>query len=412
MSHRPSTMVSAPPDTEGLSENGGTEPRFPLRRVCLLTVSLDNIGPARALAWLAAGLDRRQFDVQVCCFERAADGPVHRLLASAGIPLTVLRVRGWFDLRALPRLVAFLRRERIDILHTRLRRADFYGRLAGRLAGVPALVCNVVDLHSRHFVHQHGRFIGSCLLRLERALLPMATRIVTNSRGVAEDLARHTGLAEETLVTIPNGIDAAEYAVTAGTRASWRQRYGFGSDQLVIGTVGRLVALKQVDRLIRAAPEICARESRARFLIVGDGPEREALTALARRLGVSGQVVWTGAVPDVVGALATMDIFALLSTAEGLPNAVLEAMASSLPVVATNVAGTNEVVKPRVTGLLVDPDDTDALVAAICELCRDGERRVSLGRAARERVLQEFSIDRMVARFQHLYASLPAATPS
>jgi glycosyltransferase involved in cell wall biosynthesis len=167
--------------------------------------------------------------------------------------------------------------------------------------------------------------------------------------------------------------------------------------------VANLRPEKGHDTLLAAAPRILARYPDASFTFVGAGPKREALETLTRALGITDRVRFVGESRDPAPILAGHDLFVLPSRSEAFPNALIEAMATALPVVATDVGGIPEVVRPGVNGLLVQPDDIDALSDAVLALMDDPAAAAALGRTARADVERHYTIDRMVERFEQLY---------
>jgi glycosyltransferase involved in cell wall biosynthesis len=182
--------------------------------------------------------------------------------------------------------------------------------------------------------------------------------------------------------------------------------------EVVIGTIARLVWYKGLEDLLKAAALIVRRYPSARFLVVGDGPLRQALEEKARALRLNGTVRFLGAVPNASSLLPHFDIFVLSSLWEGMSNSLLEAMAAGKPVVATDVGGSPEVVIDGKTGFLVPPKDPEALASAILHLLADRELARNLGEAGRIRVESEFTLEIMVARLEELYDSLLAARVS
>ena len=167
--------------------------------------------------------------------------------------------------------------------------------------------------------------------------------------------------------------------------------------------VANLRPEKGQDTLLAAAPRILARYPDASFTFVGEGPRREALETLTRALGITERVRFLGESRDVAPILAEHDLFVLPSRSEAFPNALIEAMATALPVVATDVGGIPEVVRPGINGRLVQPDDAGALADAVLALMDDPAAAAALGRAARADVVRHYTIDRMVERFEQLY---------
>jgi len=211
-------------------------------------------------------------------------------------------------------------------------------------------------------------------------------------------------LSPDRSVAIHNGISLAR--VDEGLRAS-RERadVGLSSEHLIVGTVARLDPVKGMEQWLRAAGVAAAAEPRARFVIVGDGPQRESLTRLARELGIAPLVVWVGQ-QNAVRYYRLFDVFALASRYEGLSIAILESMAAGLPAVATRVGGNPELVTDGETGYLVPAQDGRAMGQAILRLLTDSVARRAMGRRARERVEAEFTEEQMVARVAALYTDL------
>jgi len=215
--------------------------------------------------------------------------------------------------------------------------------------------------------------------------------MVANSRAAAEQLISQ-GIRAHRIDIVPNGIDLTPFP----ERHVWRPARR-------ITTVACLREGKRIDVLIAAAPRILARHPDIEIQIVGDGPCREALIALARSAGVLPRVQFMGHRDDVPAILTASDLFVLPSASEASPNVVLEAMAARLPVVATRVGGIPELVDDGVTGHLVPPSDPDALATAILDLLDHPNRAAAFGQAGRMRIAREYSFDRMVAQFEALY---------
>jgi glycosyltransferase involved in cell wall biosynthesis len=372
-------------------------------KILYLTTSLDTYGPARALLNIATHLSPDRFDVVFCQCNGQAHGPIQDALRARAIPLHTLRATGPFDARTVYRLVKLLRAEAVQAVHTRLIRADFYGRLAGRLARIPLILTNLVDVYSQHFGAWHGAGRGRLLYAADRATLGLAHLIVANSEGVKNDLITKVGIPASKVRRIYNGVDTLLYAPRPEARPRVRRQIGLSADHLVMGTVARLYPKKGVSTLLEAAAGLRSRIPGLRLLIVGDGPERQRLSEQAAALGLHDQVVFLGERTDVPDLLAAMDIFAFPSLFEGFPNAVLEAMAAGLPVVATDIPGTNEVVQDGITGYLVPVDDPKAFAAKLVILAAEPTRRLAFGTAGRQAVIERFSLGHVARQFETLY---------
>ncbi|MFE9739849.1 glycosyltransferase [Streptomyces sp. NPDC006477] len=261
-------------------------------------------------------------------------GAVARGIETDGTPVTHLGMAGNRDLGALPRLTGLIRRGGYDLVHTHLYRANLYGRLAARLAGVRTVLATE---HSLGDTQIEGRRLSSGTRALYLAGERLGTATVAVSPSVARRLERW-GVAPSRIHVVPNGIETARFGYTEDRRRFARKLLGLPEDAFVVGGVGRLAPAKRFDRLVRAVASV----PRARLLLVGEGEERERLTALARECGAADRVLLTGACedpapegaegPDLPSLLAAMDVFVSTSPDESFGLAVIEALAAGLPV--------------------------------------------------------------------------------
>lgn len=365
--------------------------------VTYLITELNTGGAERALERLVLRLDRRRFDPAVWCL--FGPGLVFARLRGAGIPTRCVGMRHKADLPALFRLARALRRGRPWILHTFLFHANILGRLLGRLSGVPHVVSSerIMELEGP-FRRWVNRWTGG-----------LADRIVVVSEAVGRYAAETVGLDPGRITVIPNGVEVGPVPDGAA-RAIARERLGLPPEATVIGTVlARMDRQKGVDVLLAAAARLPAlRRGAAILVVIGGRPDEGVALGRATPLGLDGAVRFLGPREDAVALLPGLDIFVLSSRAEGLPNAVLEAMAAARPVVATAVGGTPEVVVHGETGLLAPSEDPAALAAALQELLDDPARAAAMGVAGRRRVEDRFTVERMVEATQELYAGLLA----
>jgi len=228
-------------------------------------------------------------------------------------------------------------------------------------------------------------------------------RILTVSRELTEDFTRRFG--DRKVVGIHNGVDLAR-VVAAREAADLRRELGIAPDAIVIGTVGRLVPVKGLEPFLRAARLVRERRADLKVLIVGEGPSETRLHALSRDLTLEQNVLFLGHRADCYDLMALMDVFVLPSLSEGIPMALLEAMALSRPVVATRVGGIPEVIEHEVSGLLVDAGQDSALAGACLAMIDDRDRAQRLGIAARIRIEQAFTAQAMADRVAGLYCAL------
>jgi glycosyltransferase involved in cell wall biosynthesis len=365
-------------------------------KVLHLITELDTGGAQVALLRLLSRLDRKRYSPRVACLYNGEAG-VAQSIRALGIPVTDLRMAARWRLDAFARLDRLLRRERPDILHTWMFHANLPGRLLGRLAGVPIIIS------SERTMEMEGRLRR----RLNRLTAPLADRVVCVSQNVAEFAVSAIGLPAEQLAVIPNGAPLEEFADLPPPAAA-RAALGLPAAGLLVGAAGRAHPVKGFTVLLEAFAALAPAHPGARLALAGDGPQLGALQAQSARLGLAGQVFFLGHCARIQTFLAALDVFVLPSFHEGLPNAVLEAMAAGRPVVATAVGGTPEAVLNDLTGLLVPPGDAPALSAALSALLADPGLRLRMGAAGRQRVAEHFSLDAVVRKTERLYASLLA----
>ncbi|HEV8584847.1 MAG TPA: glycosyltransferase [Methylomirabilota bacterium] len=306
------------------------------------------------------------------------------------------------DLSALVQLWRLIRVERPAIVHTHTSKAGFVGRLAARLARVPAIIHQP---HGHIFYGYYSARRTAFYVSLERLAARWTDRIVTlTERGTEEHLARGIGRRAQ-YRSVPSGVPTAELRAAAPSRAIARDRLGLPADAFVVAGLGRLVPVKGFDLLVTALRELAAAVPAARVVLVGDGPDREALEERARTLGVGDRLLVTGATPDITIALAAADVLAAPSRNEGMGRALVEAMALGLPVVGAEVGGIPVVVADGETGRLVPTGDPAALAQALIELGRDEALRAKWGAAAAVRA-EAFSTDVAHAAMRAIYDEL------
>jgi glycosyltransferase involved in cell wall biosynthesis len=361
-------------------------------------------GGAMVIAQVAGLGKELGWDVDVL----TTNGEFQRVLVRKGIG--VIRMPGLrrpispaHDATSLLRLTSFLRRNRYQLVHTHTSKAGFLGRLAGRLARVPVIVHNV---HGFAFHEGSSRSIIRACAALERAAARWCDLIVTVSR-FHREWALSLGIAgPEKLVSIPNGVDPGR-AVPTRSREETRTRLGIGSGEFVVAATGRLAPQKGLEYLIRAVPLLRHKTGcRLRVVLVGEGPLKPALTRLGSDLGVDDALLFLGFREDIGDLLAAADAVVLPSWREGLSIALLEAMAASRPVVATNIGSNVEASDGGRAALLVPPRDAAALARAIERLCTEEGLRERLALAGQARFRAEYTEARMLAGYRERYLEL------
>jgi glycosyltransferase involved in cell wall biosynthesis len=352
-------------------------------RVAIVLNTFEVGGTEHQMTELIRRLDSSRFDIHVACLDDR--GPLrHRVAPSA--PITAFPFHGFASAGAVRqawRFARWCRRRGIDVVHS----CDFYANVfalpAAALARVP------VRIGSRRDVSIPER--SAAKERLQRTAYRAAHRVIANSAAAVQRLVDE-GVPAARISCVENGIDVERHRP--------RPRPAAGR---VVATVANLRPGKGHETLLRAAALVAGRMPDVRFDIAGDGPLRTELEATAHGLGLSERVRFLGHVSDVPAVLHAAGAFAFPSRMEAAPNALIEAMAAALPVVASAAGGIPEVVVHERNGLLVPPGDPDALAAALLRLFSEPALAARLSLAAHTTVASRFSFDRMVGAFEAIY---------
>jgi len=347
-------------------------------------------GGERVALLLAAGQVRLGHRVSVVSFEEPPDGSLGEEFIEAGVSIHRVPKRHGFDWTLPPRLAALFLRERFDVVHTHNPLPLIYAPLAAKGAGARIV-------HTKHGPHPDkphrlwmrriGAFAASSFIAVSEA-----------TEAFARELHE---VSPRKLRVITNATDLERFSPDGAGRAEVRARWGVEHGDWVIGTVGRMAAVKNHPLLIRAVAPLLGPQ--VRLVIAGDGPEAESTAALVDELGIGRFVKLLGETRDVPDMLRGLDLFALSSHVEGLPLVLAEAMATALPVVATSVGGVPKVVVDGETGHLVPPGDEQAMRAAVAGLERDRDRARRYGRQARVLAEERYSVLRMGREYMDAY---------
>lgn len=370
-------------------------------RVTFVVPDLGIGGAERHVTTLAARLDPSLVVARVICLGRR--GELFTDLEAAGVPGLALGRSRRQALPALRELVGELRRTRPDVVVVRGYSAELLGRTAAALARVPR---TVVWVHNCDDIEPRG-----ALRRVsDRLLEPVTDAYFGVAHRQVDYLTRDLGHPARKVTIIHNGVDPAPFDDVSG--APVRSELGLADDAPVVGILAALRPEKDHETFLEAAVLVAAEVPTSRFLVVGEGERRGELEDLAHRLGISDRVVFTGARDDVPAVLRSIDVFTLTSfTIECFPMALLEAMASWLPAVCTDVGGVGEIIDEGVTGHLVPQRDPEALARRLVPLLRSGAERRRLGDAARERVERHFTLERSVRQAEQELLAVAAPAP-
>lgn len=366
-----------------------------------LITGLEVGGAEMMLKRLAIATDPRRCRVSVASL--LEPGPVGAALASAGVPVHSLRMkRAVPDPRALPRLVSLLRRERCDVLQTWLYHADFLGLVASRLAGVRRLAWNIRG--SDTDLAQYSRVV--LVLRRVLARLSRWPDLVIVNSAAGKTTHERLGYHPHRWELIPNGIDPAEFKPDHEARGRLQRELGLPEGAFLVCLPARVDPQKDHDTFFRAAARLGAKHDDAYFLVVGRGTDEPALENRAKALGVDARMRFLGQRGNMASLLAGVDLVTLSSGfGEGCPNVLIEAMGCGVPVAATDVGDTAEMITdPR---LVVRPGDAEGLSDAwevIRDMGRDGRR--ALGETLRQRVLDHYDLAGIARRYEALYEEI------
>ena len=370
-------------------------------------------GPARHVVLLDRGLRGRGHETRLVYGSLApGDGSLEHLAAAAGLPATPIRALGRRinpigDLRAFARLLRLMFREAPDVVHTHTAKAGTLGRVAACLFNMTRprrRRCVVVHTFHGHVLTGYfGPTMNMAVRLTERTLARITDRVVTISPAQRHDIVTRFSIAAAARTkVVPLGLDLERLAHLDSSVAHLRCKLGIPEQAVVVGFVGRFVAIKDLPTLIHAFALVAAKRPDAVLLLVGDGPLRAEIDALVAALALR-NVHMVGWVDDLAPVYAAVDIFALSSLNEGTPVAVIEAMAAAKAVVATRVGGVEDIVDHGHTGPLVPPQMPEALAEAIVRLAVAPDERLRMGAAGRQAVTSRFSPERLVDDIDTLY---------
>lgn len=371
----------------------------PPAKVVFWAGSFEQAGTQRFLLELLTRLDRGAFEPIV--FSALRRGELLPAIESLGLPVlefgTGKHAASPATMRGLAGAAAYLRRERVAILNCMLGIITLFGPFVGRAAGVP-----VVINHQRNAAYwirggARERVYGFVNRRLVDA-------VAVNSGAARDELVRRFGVPAAKVVDVGAGIDVERFAwAPPDTRLA--AELGLAGHP-VVGIVAKLSPVKGHEWFLEAAARVARERNDTRFLIVGDGPRRSELEGMAGALGLADKVVFLGARDDVPALLRLMDVFVLSSVSEGSPNAVMEAMAAGVPVVATDVGGVTDAVGGPSSAVLVPPHDADALARGVLGLLTDAGAAGAMGSAGQRIARERHDIGAVVRKVERMFEAL------
>lgn len=336
--------------------------------------------------WGTIGILENRNNLHMALAERAKE---------EGSKVQVFPCRGRFDKRTITAIRDFIDHNKPTILHSHNYKSNFYAWRAASDRKIPWLITN------------HGKRLGVMLSfynRLNIFFMKKADKIVAVSQSLADEMIRQ-GISSAKIDVIDNGINLDRIA---NKRMGIEARKGFGLNgtHKIFGTVASLTLEKGHVYLLEAARHVIDKYPECRFVIVGDGPQRQSLEETTAHLGLNGKVTFTGSRSDIPEILSLLDVFVLPSLKEGLPMALLEAMAAKVPVIATNVGAVPKLIEDGVSGILIPPKDSQAISNAIMEVLSDEQRALNMAQKGFERVRDNYSSATMAQKYLALYNDL------
>ena len=377
------------------------------KRIKILLV-IDGIlfgGGARGFMQLANGLIGHGYKVFVAC---VPSGELAPLLKVVGIEVLPVNFKSKNILGDIYHLYGHLRTHTIDIVHSQGGRADFYARMAARMLKPKIKIMSTIQMPIKGY--DVGAFRKGVYRFFDWFSERYVDRFIVVSEILRETLLSSYKIQPDKVIKIYNGIELDEYKQNGkedrNQKSEARREFGITKNVPLIGAIGRMVWQKGFEYLIEAIPATIKTSPNAKILIVGDGPLRKSLEDLSEKLRVKDNVIFTGFRSDIREILAAIDILVIPSLLEGFPMVTLEAMAMAKAIIATRIDGVIEQITDGENGILVPPQDHDALTESILKFIQDKELSKRLGRLARKKVEQEFSVEKMVAETEKVYLSL------
>ncbi|GMU75794.1 MAG: hypothetical protein AMXMBFR45_12850 [Gammaproteobacteria bacterium] len=375
-------------------------------RILFLTPSLRAGGAERQLVQILQKLNAERYSITLATFDSTANGAIAEassdyyadVRALTHVRLVALGRSSRFDLLGpLLRLVSLLREERIQVMHSFLNLASTFALVAGCRSGVPIVASAIRD----------SRDLSVIYTLCHRVQAWGCEYLVSNSEAGFDNRFRRR---RANFRVIGNGLDLARFTPRPEAAARLREQFGLGRFRRLVGMVATLSAFKDHEAFLDVAARVAEKHPDTGFLVVGDGPRRAVVEAYAARPGLAENVVFTGHCRDVDVLTGMLDVACLFTNfriiEEGLPNAVMEAMACGVPVVATRGGGTPELMTDGVEGYLVTDNDVAASSARVMALLEDEQLRRTMGNRGRARAERQFSLAACVGAYEALYESL------
>ena len=356
-------------------------------------------GTEKHLRYLASKLDKSKFKSMICYFD--GNNVLANILKGEGIPTIYLPLKRIYGLKAL--LVAYkiakiIKENNIDIVQTYHFKADTFGVLVSRLAGVKKIVSSRRDT---------GYLKKPSQVLLNRFINRFIDHFIMVSDKVGRIIMGPEGIDSGKINTIYNGVDLNKFSVSKNGQAIVvRKELGIPADDFVIGTTAMFRPEKGYDIFLEGIWRLGNDFQNLKVLLIGDGPLYDKITGYCSELGLEHKVIFLGSSQEVAKYLEAMDVFCLISKHEGFSNAILEAMAMGKPIIASDVGGNAEAVVHDETGLIIPPNDSQRFAEAVIKMYKNPAMRMIMGKKARMRSEKAFSLDQMVKNHENFYKKI------
>lgn len=337
--------------------------------------------------------DKKRFKSLVCAFQGGEKEEDYR---KKQIKFQIVKKQRSLDFIFLFKIINLIRKGKVDLVHCHEIPSTVYGGLAAKLSGVPIVIT----------VHGRSAFIVKEGVKALQYAQRFGARIIAVSDGIKSDLVRDVGIKDASITTIYNGIDTNEYSMVGDQDELIKGGELFLNSWPVLGSVGNLRQEKGHRYLIQSLPKVLKEYPKLKLVIIGDGELKDNLVDLTQKLCVDRNVHFLGHRLDVPQLMKTFDILVQPSLTEGISIVILEAMASSRPVIATDVGGNSSLIVNGLTGLLIPSKDPDSISNAIIDLLENEDKRITMGKEGFERVKKRFSLQKTVSEYEKVYLSL------
>ncbi len=364
-------------------------------KVLFLYWHLDYGGAEVGLLTTLRHINRERFQCTVLCMEKK--GPIGVEIEKLGIKVIYLNsAPRLFNIILVWKVFCILRKLEIDILHTSLFYANFFGRVASLTRKIPITITEERSMYYEKKIYH---------VWIDRLLARFTDKIIVCSMSVLNFTMKQEKIPFEKFYLIYNGVDEDRFSISS-SKSELRRRYGFSADQFIIGTVGSIIPKKGHKFLIEAARNFCPQMPDCKVLIVGEGSSKKDLEDLVQKENLTDFFVFMGARKDIPELMKLMDVFVLSSLQEGFPRVLVEAMYMGLPVIASSVSGVPELVLDGETGFLVPPGNSKSICEKVLILNSDNDLRNKMGTKARERIQERFLSKHYLNKLEALYDDL------